>query len=409
MDASSLPPLPSTRTCPFDPPPEYKRLRAEQPITRVRTPRGDVAWLVTRFEDTRAILADRRFSSDPRQPGYPSYVTGNVPPPPGFFMQMDAPDHTRLRSLVTREFMARHVELLLPKIQGIVDRMVDRLLEQPQPVDLVKAFALPTASAVICELLGVPFEDAPFVQSRTDGVLDRSRTAAESEASAIELMGYFDRMVTAKEKAPGDDILGRLISDKSRSENLSHQELVGIAALLMLGGYDTMAQVIGLGTVTLLQHPDQLADFMRDAALAEKLVDELVRYLTVNHAGLPRAVTADVEIGGQQFRAGEGVIIMLSSANRDEEAFENPDAFDIHRDCRNHVGFGHGLHKCIGAAFARAELQIVFRTLFQRIPTLRAAAPIEELPFRHEMVLYGLKALPVTWSAEGSHSGKKEA
>ena len=145
-------------------------------------------------------------------------------------MQMDAQDHTRLRSLVTREFMARHVEVLRPRMQCIVDGMVDRLLEQPQSVDLIKAFALPTASAVICELLGVPFEDASFVQSRTDGVLDRSRTAAEPEMSAIELMGYFDRMVTAKEHAPGDDILGRLISDKSRSEQLTHQGLVKTSA-----------------------------------------------------------------------------------------------------------------------------------------------------------------------------------
>lgn len=404
VNADALPPLPTTRTCPFDPPPEYRRLRVEQPITRVRTPRGDPAWLVTRHEDIRAVLTDRRFSSSPRSPGYPSYVTGDVPPPPGFFMQMDAPDHTRLRALVTREFMARHIESLRPKMQALVDQRVEALLKEPQPVDLIRAFALPTASAVICELLGVPFEDAGFVQSRTDGVLDRSRTAKESETSAIELMGYFDQLVTTKEKAPGDDILGRLIADKSRSEQVTHAELVGIAALLMLGGYDTMAQVIGLGTVTLLEHKDQLADFLREPALADALVEELVRYLTVNHAGLPRAATADVEVGGQLIREGEGLIVMLSSGNRDEQAFPNADAFDIRRDCRHHVGFGHGLHRCIGATFARAELAIVFRTLFERIPSLRVAVPVQELPFRHEMVLYGLKQLPVAWSAAPEHT-----
>ncbi|MHA7631271.1 cytochrome P450 [Corallococcus sp. M7] len=406
---TALPPLPTARTCPFDPPPEYRRLRVEQPISRVVTPRGDPAWLVTRHEDIRAVLTDRRFSSNPLARGYPSYVTGDVPPPPGFFMQMDAPDHTRLRALVTREFMARHIESLRPRMQAIVDRRVDALLHEPQPADLIKAFALPTASAVICELLGVPFEDAGFVQSRTDGVLDRSRTAKESETSAIELMGYFDRLVSTKEQAPGDDILGRLISDKTRSEQVTHAELVGIAALLMLGGYDTMAQVIGLGTVTLLQHPEQLADFLRDPSLADGLVEELVRYLTVNHAGLPRAATADVEVGGQLIREGEGLIVMLSSGNRDEQAFPNADAFDIRRDCRHQVGFGHGLHRCIGATFARAELAIVFRSLFERIPSLRVAVPVEELAFRHEMVLYGLKQLPVAWSAASPSAGPQEA
>ncbi|HYH98398.1 cytochrome P450, partial [Hyalangium sp.] len=176
------------------------------------------------------------------------------------------------------------------------------------------------------------------------------------------------------------------------------------AALLLLGGYDTMAQVIGLGTVTLLKNPDQLAEFIRDPSLGENLVDELVRYLSVNHAGLPRAALADVEVGGQLIREGEGVILMLNSGNRDELVFKNPDAFDIHRQTTQHVGFGHGLHKCIGADFARAELQVVFSTLFRRIPSLSLAAPIEELPFRHEMVLYGLKALPVSWAQESAKS-----
>jgi cytochrome P450 len=397
MDASQLPPFPMTRTCPLDPPPEYKRLRVEQPISRVRTPRGDAAWLVTRLEDIRAVLTDKRFSSDPRQPGYPSYMSGDVPPPPGFFMQMDAPEHPRLRALVTREFMARHVEVLRPRMQRIVDERIDALLKRTPPVDLISELALPVASTVICELLGVPQKDHPFIQDRTDTVLDRSKPPKEAETAVVELMGYFDQVVTAKERTPADDLLGRLVSDPARQSQATHQELVGIAALLLLGGYDTLVQVIGLGTLTLLQHPDQLAEFKANPSLGDTLVDELVRYLTVNHAGLPRVALADVEVGGQLIRAGEGVLVMLNSGNRDETAFQKPDCFDIHRETKNHVGFGHGLHKCIGAAFARAELQIVFRTLFQRIPTLRLAVPLEELPFRHEMVLYGLRKLPASW------------
>lgn len=395
MEDHDLPPLPTTRIQPFDPPPEYKRFRAEAPAVRVRTPRGTPAWLITRLQDIRSVLTDKRFSSDPRQPGYPSYLTGDVPPPPGFFMQMDAPDHTRLRSLVSREFLVKHVETMRPQMQHIVDTWIDSLLAQTPPVDLVKAFALPVASTIICELLGVAYDDHTFFQSRTDAILSRSSTAAQSEAAAIELMTYFDRVITEKEKAPGTDLLGRLLSDPARQ--VSHQEFVGLAALLLLAGYDTMAQVIGLGTVTLLLHPDQLAELLDKPESAVNMVEELVRYLTVNHAGLPRVALADVEVGGQLIRAGEGVLVMLNAGNRDDTAFANPDAFDIHRDAHHHVGFGHGLHKCIGAPFARAELEIVFRTLFRRIPTLHLIKPVEELPFRHEMVLYGLHALPIGW------------
>jgi len=390
--------LPTQRTCPFDPPPEYKRFRAEQPIARIRTPRGDLAWLVTRHKDIRAVLTDKRFSSSPLAAGYPSYLSGDVAPPPGFFMQMDAPVHSRLRSLVVDEFKANHVETLRPRIQGIVDNMIDQLLAMEPPVDFVKVMALPTASVVICELLGVPFEDSPFIQNRTDTVLDRSRTAEETQAAAIDLMMYFDRVVAAKEDQPGEDLLSRLVATAANRERATHQEMVGMAALLLLGGYDTMAQVMGLGTLTLMQHPDQLAQLQEDPEVLDTLVDELVRYWSVNHAGLPRAATADVEIGGQLIKAGEGVLVMLNSGNRDESAFEKADSFDIRRQCPSHLGFGHGLHKCIGAAFARLELSIAFGTLFRRIPDLRLATDIDSLAFRHEMVLYGLKGMPVTWS-----------
>jgi len=398
IDTNTVPPLPMTRTCPFDPPPEYKQLRIDQPISRVRTPRGDLAWLVTRHQDIRTILADKRFSSDPLAPGYPTYLSGNVAPPPGFFMQMDAPEHNRLRDMVINEFKVSHIETLRPRIQSIVDRVIDDMLKLPPPVDFVSVMALPVASLIICELLGVPYQDSPFIQNRTDTMLDRSRTAEESQAAAIELMTYFDRIVTEKENNPSDDLLGRLLAKPINGNPASHQEVVGIAALLLLGGYDTMAQVMGLGTLTLMQHPDQLAQFQQDPQLAETLIDELVRYLTVNHAGLPRAAITDVEVGGQLIKAGEGVLVMLNSGNRDETVFPNSDTFDIHRKTTNHVGFGHGLHKCIGAAFARAELQIAFLTLFKRIPDLQLATTVDALQFRHEMVLYGLKNMPVTWS-----------
>jgi cytochrome P450 len=397
MTDTTLPDLPTRRACPFDPPPEFQRFRTESPVVRVRTPRGDSAWLVTRREDIRAVLTDRRFSSDPQLPGFPTYLTGDVAPPPGFFMLMDSPDHPRLRSVVVDEFKGSKLDALRPLMQRVVDRNLDKLAAMTPPVDLIGAFALPVAAQIICEMLGVPYDDHGFVQSRTDTILDRSRAPAEQEQAVVELMAYFDRVVTAKEAQPEDDVMGRLILDPERFNQVSHAERVGLAALLLLSAYDTMAQVIGLGTVVLLQHPDQLATLIDNPSLDENFVDEMVRYLSVNHAGLPRVATDDVKVGDQVIRRGEGVVVMVNSGNRDEAAYENPDCFDIHRRAKDHVGFGHGLHKCIGAHFARAELAIVFRSLFKRLPRLSLAEAVDALPFRHDMVLYGLKRLPVTW------------
>lgn len=397
MANQELPLIPTNRTCPFHPPSEYKQLRIEQPISKVQTTRGDTAWLVTKYKDIITVLSDHRFSSDPRTLGFPTYITGNVPPPPGFFLQADDPDHKRLRRAVTKEFLSVYVDTLRPKMQQVFDNILDDVLKMTPPVDLVKVLTVPAASQIICELLGVSLEEYPLVREATEIILDVGRSAEETEVAAINLMGYFDQLVIAKKVSPTDDLLSNLIKEAGQNGQPNHEELVGLAALLLLSGYDTVSLVMGLGIVTLLQHPDQLASFLADPSLATALVDELVRYVSINHAGLPRAATADVEVGGQLIRAGEGVVVMVNSGNRDESAFENPDSFDIHRKERNHVGFGHGIHKCLGIHFAYAELEIAFLTLFCRIPDLRLATNIENLSFRHEMVLYGLKTLPVTW------------
>ncbi|GEM46878.1 cytochrome P450 [Deinococcus cellulosilyticus] len=393
----NTPEMPSVRPCPFDPPAEYRNIRAEAPVAQFRTPRGNLAWLITRFDDIKQVLTDPRFSSDPTRPGFPSYLTGDILPPPGYFLLMDSPDHHRLRSVIVQELKGARLEELRPKMQAIVDAQVERMLQMTPPVDLIQVFALPVASLIICDLLGVPYQDHSFVQDRTDTILDRSRTPKEQEAAAIELMMYFDRIVTEKEQHPENDLIGRLIQDPARSSKINHAELVGLAALILLSAYDTMVQVIGLGTLTLLNHPEQVQDILSSPVLIDKLTDELVRYLTVNHAGLPRVATEDVVVGGQTIRAGEGVVVMLNSGNRDEEAFTLPDEFNVHRSTRDHVGFGHGLHKCIGAHYARMELGIVFSSLFRQVHGLQVTVPTHELEFRDEMVLYGVKQLPVSW------------
>lgn len=389
--------LPSKRTCPFDPPPEYKFIREEMPVAKVKTPRGDYAWLISSHKDVRKALIDKRLSSDPRTPGFPTYITGDVPPPPGFFLQLDAPDHTRLRKIVTQEFLSAHVETLEARMEEIINAQLDILLSLEAPVDFVKEFAIPVSAQVICELLGTPLEDHSFVQGHTDIVLDRSSTSEMAEKSAIELMIYFDKIVTEKEHTPSADLLGRLIKEVKKDQVATHDEVVGLAALLLLSAYDTMALAMGLGIVVLSNNRSQLDDFLADASLGDKLVDELVRYLTINHSGLPRAATEDLEIGGHKIKAGEGVLIMLSSANRDEKVFADADEFNIHRKEKSQVGFGHGLHKCLGMHFARSELSIAFRAIFTRVPSLEIAVSQETLSYRDEMVLYGLKALPVRW------------
>ncbi|MER5802126.1 cytochrome P450 [Streptomyces mirabilis] len=364
----------------------------------MRTPRGDTAWVVTRHEDVRAVLTHRAFSSDPRTPGFPTYVTGDVPPPAGFFMQADPPDHGRLRRTVSREFLINQMEALRPTMRRIVDGLVDRMsTDGRRSGDLVREFALPMAAMTICEILGVPFEDHVLFVSLTDTVLDRTSTPEQAVQAAGELMGYFDRLVTAKEEEPSEDLFGRMVAH-SADGGLTHEELVGMAALLLLGGYDTMAQIIGIGTVTLFEHPDQLDALRRDDALLPGAVEEMLRYLSINHAGLLRGVTEDVVVGGRQIRAGDGVLVMLNAANRDETVFEDADTFDIHRvNNGKHLAFGHGFHKCVGATLARVELTEVFGSLFRRLPGLRPTWPLDELPFRHDMVFYGVRELPVTW------------
>jgi cytochrome P450 len=395
---STLPDFPMARTHPLDPPPQYCELTREQSVVQVRTPRG-AAWLVTRYEDSTAVLTDTSFSSDPRSPGFPSYMTGDVPPPPGFFLQLDPPDQTRLRRLVTREFLVSRMEALRPGMQRTLDTLIDKMLASGSPADLVSQLAFPMAATVICELLRVPYEDNEKFVSLTDTVLDRSSAPEQTTIAAQELMDYFDRLVTAKEQAAvrPDDLFGRLIEHREHG-TISHEELVGLGALLLLSGYDTMAQMIGLGVLTLLRHPDQLEQVRADPSLIPAAVEEMLRYLSINHSGLPRAATRDTVIGGQQIKAGDGVLVMLNAANRDDAVFDEPDTFDIHRKAVNrHIAFGHGFHKCIGLSLARVELSTVFAGLFRRVPALRLNAAMEDLPFRHDMVLYGVRELPVQW------------
>ncbi|MEU9255025.1 cytochrome P450 [Streptomyces sp. NPDC048270] len=398
MDASTPPAsYPVPRTCPIDPAPVYPQLRAEQPVFRTTLDfDGSEVWLITGHADACAVLADDRFSSDFSREGFPARMTVR-PPGPGTFIRMDPPDHARLRRTIVGEFRMKRLEQLRPAIQGIVDGLVDTMMSGGNTADLVQAIALPLPTLVICELLGVPYGDREFFQDCTRVIGDQSAPPARRQVVRDELRAYLDRLVRDKTAAPTDDLLGRAAA-RLEQDGITHDELVGIATLLMIAGFETIANQIGVGTLLLLQHPGQLADLVKDPGLVPGAVEELLRHQTVIDYGLRRAATEDVEIGGRTIRAGEGVVVVLSSANRDERVFPDPDRLDLGRpEAREHLGFGFGLHQCLGQLLARLQLQVLWSTLFARIPTLRLAVPLDDVPFRTDMFVHGVHELPVTW------------
>ncbi|WP_329048360.1 cytochrome P450 [Amycolatopsis sp. NBC_01488] len=397
---AEIPEFPMTRAagCPFDPPPAARALQGEAPLARVRLWDGSTPWLVTRYAEQRALLADPRVSADVTRPGYPS----PAPLPKGgtgiSFILMDNPEHARLRKMVTAPFTIRRVAAMRPAVQKIVDDCLDDLLAGPKPVDLVEAFALPVPSLVICELLGVPYADHDFFQENSKVIIRRDAKPEERAAGHQALVGYLDRLMGEKLAAPADDLLSGLATRVHAGE-LSRTEAAQMGVLLLIAGHETTANMIALGTLALLEHPDQLALLREsdDPALVASAVEELLRYLNITHNGRRRVALEDIEIGGETIRAGEGVIMANDVANRDPSVFPDGDRLDLTRDAHRHVAFGFGVHQCLGQPLARLELQVVYRTLYRRIPTLALATDVERIPFKHDGSVYGVYELPVTW------------
>jgi hypothetical protein len=315
------------------------------------------------------------------------------------FIGMDDPEHARLRRMVTGRFAIKRVEALRPAIQRIVDDRIDRMLAGPKPVDLVQAFALPVPSLVICELLGVPYADHDFFQANSKILVNRGSSVEAAQKANGELLDYLDRLVAEKLADAGDDLISELATERVKTGELTERELASMGVLLLIAGHETTANMIALGTLALLEHPDQLAG-LRDAddpKLVADGVEELLRYLTIIQSGLRRVALADIEIGDQTIHAGDGVVIAIDAGNRDGQAFADPERLDLDRDPGGHMAFGFGVHQCLGQPLARVELQVVYGTLYRRIPSLRLATDLAHVPFKHDGAIYGVYELPVTW------------
>ncbi|WP_286132921.1 cytochrome P450 [Arthrobacter sp. OY3WO11] len=361
------------------------------------TPAGFDVWLVTRYEDARAVLGDAEtFSSVDASSSHLMGDKDNLgaPPPPGVMLRHDGDSHSRLRLRLAREFMVKRVAKLEPFIRRLVCDHIDRLAEREGPVDLYRAFSLPVPALVISEILGVPEEDRDEFERATASQVDLSLSLEERQAAAIESAGFFVRLVQSKIENPGDDLISRLILEHTELP-LDAAELQGIALLLLAAGHDTTANMITLSTYALLQHPEQAAK-LQDAAFQETGVDELIRYLTIVHNGVLRKAVRDTTIGGRIIRAGEHVAVVLESANRDAHFLGDADQLDLDRKSA-HLGFGYGPHQCLGQHLARLELRIALPELFRRLRGLRVAVPDEDIAFKNDMVVYGIKELMIDW------------
>ncbi|OQZ91060.1 cytochrome [Mycobacterium alsense] len=394
---ADLPMLPIERDsrCPLAPPAEFTEWRARPGLRRAMFG-GNPIWVVSRYHDIRAALLDPRLSAKT----IPDSImpTDDDNKVPVMFARADDPEHHRLRRMLTTNFTFRRCESMRPQIQEMVDHYLGEMVATGAPADLVREFALPVPSLVIALLLGVPPEDLALFQHYTTVGLDPKCADEERGRAFAAMYAYIEELILRKEREPGDDLISRLLTEYVATGKLDHATTAMNSVIMMQAGHETTANMIGLGTVALLDHPDVFERLGRtdDPAVIANVVEELMRYLSIVHSQVDRVATEDLTIGGQRIRAGEFVIMNLPAGNWDAEFVDDPETFDPDRNPRGHLGFGYGVHQCIGANLARVEMQVAFATLARRLPGLKLAVPLDELQFKRANI-YGLKELPVSW------------
>ncbi|GAA3658933.1 cytochrome P450 [Lentzea atacamensis] len=373
--------------------PTYERLRREEPVTRVTYPYGGEGWLVTSYEETKFVLGDPRFSRA-------RTVNQDVPrmqpliAPGGSILTHDGEDHARMRRLVSKAFTVRRIEQLRPRAQQITDDLLDRM---DNPGDLVEGFTMPFPITVICELLGVPFEDRADFRMWSNQVLATvgGYTPEEAMEGMLKLHAYFTGLIAKRRQQPADDLMSALVAARDNDDRLSEDELVRFGITLLVAGHETTANMIANSVVTLFEHPDAMKRLREDPDTLPNAIEELLRFIPLGSgAGFTRIATEDVQVGNALVKEGDAVLVVVSSANRDESVYPKSDELDLSRDVGQHLQFGHGIHFCLGSQLARMELQVALGTLLRRMPGLRLAEPVE---FRKGSLVRGPVKLVVAW------------
>ncbi|MER7762781.1 cytochrome P450 [Streptomyces sp. NPDC097619] len=389
--------FPQDRTCPYHPPTGYAPLREDRPLSRVTLFDGRTVWMVTGHTTARSLLSDPRLSSDRLHPDFPlpSARFQGLSNRRTVLLGVDDPVHNTQRRMLIPAFTLKRTAALRPRIEQTVHRLLDAMTDRGPGAELVADFALPVPSMVICDLLGVPYADHEFFESQSRRLL-RGPAVADVEDARDRINDYLGELIDRKRLEPGDGLLDELVADRLETGETDREELVGLAALLLVAGHETTANMISLGAYTLLCHPEQLAELRADPSLMPVAVEELMRFLSVAD-GMLRVAAEDIDTGTHTIRAGDGVVFSTSVINRDEAVYPAPDTLDWHRSARHHLGFGFGIHQCLGQNLARAEMEIALSALFDRLPGLRLDAPPGSIPFKPGDTLQGMVELPVTW------------
>ncbi|MFC3893068.1 cytochrome P450 [Lentzea rhizosphaerae] len=373
----------------LNPVPELARMQAHGPVTRLPLP--VTVWLVTGYEASKRVLVDAEaFSNDFGHFREMGLFADEAPGGLGF---SDPPEHTRLRKVLTPEFTMRRLSRLIPRIEAIVADQLDLMSMKDGPVDLVEDFAMPVPALTICELLGVPANQREEFQRRSVARFDLGGAATASLSAVSQSIVYFRELVRAQREAPNDGLLGELI--RKHGDELDDDELAGLADGLLTGGFETTASMISLGTLAMLRSPDLLARVRDDDEAVGGVVDELLRHQSVVQVAFLRIARKDVDIAGTKVRAGDIVACSLSQANRDPSVYPSPDAINPDRSAGQHLAFGYGAHRCIGAELAKMELRIAYPALVRRFPEMRLAVQPGDLSFRKLSIVYGLHSLPI--------------
>ncbi|CAM5378709.1 MULTISPECIES: cytochrome P450 family protein [Streptomyces] len=421
-EAAPAAPAPELFTWEFasDPYPAYAWLREHRPVHRTALPSGVEAWLVTRYGDARQALADARLSKNPANHAESPHAKGKTGIPGErkaelmtHLLNIDPPDHTRLRRLVSKAFTPRRVAEFAPRVQELTDRLIDGFIEEGK-ADLIHDFAFPLPIYAICDLLGVPREDQDDFRDWAGMMIRHGGGPRGGVARSVKKMrGYLAELIHRKRENPGDDLISGLIRASDHGEHLTENEAAAMAFILLFAGFETTVNLIGNGTYALLRHPEQRAALQAsleagESALPATGLEELLRFDGPVEMATWRYATEPLTLGGEEIAAGDPVLVVLAAADRDPERFTDPDTLDLARRDNQHLGYGHGIHYCLGAPLARLEGQTALATLLRRLPDLRLAAEPADLRWRGGLIMRGLRTLPVEFEP-GNRSEKSDA